>query len=73
MRGNALRTQGFATRRATAAEYHDHLIPAIMHKAGGVLLECRMAPVLSYRNKPDFGDTDMVLESNHLSPPARKP
>src|SRR5699024_1764549 len=68
MGGNALRAQGFATRRATAAEYHDHLIPAIMDTAGGVLPDCRMAPVLSYRNKPDFGDADIVLESNYLPP-----
>lgn len=69
MGGNALASQGVTTRRITASEYHDHLVPSIMKRLRAIAPSVEAAVIPSYEDKPDFGDVDILVNSDTL--PAR--
>lgn len=66
MGGNALKNT--QTRRLQAAEYHQ-TIPKIEQEIASVLgSNHRVGGIESYSNKPDFGDADVLVESDKIRP-----
>lgn len=68
MGGNALQQKGIKTRRADAAEYHGTIVPDVLARVQSALPGIPARPVPAYRNKLDFGDLDIVIESDALPP-----
>lgn len=65
MGGSALKT--IDTRRLLAAEYHD-LVPTVLAEIASVVGRDRsICEIESYRNKPDFGDMDVVVASDDIA------
>lgn len=66
MGGKALEAKGVTTRRVTADEYHNHLVPDILRRLTALVPGVEASVIPSYRNKPDFGDVDILINSDTL-------
>lgn len=66
MGGRALISIGVATRRVSADEYHGFIVPKVMAGLVRALPGLRAEPVQAYRDKPDFGDMDVVIDKDTL-------
>lgn len=67
MGGNALKaSHGFETRRVLAHEYHDQIVPALVSTLSELFPRSAFSPILSYADKPDFGDVDILIENSQL-------
>ena len=71
MGGNALRQFGIETVRLPKADY-DTIVSEVVDIIENVLDHNgyirKVKPILAYKNKPDFGDLDVLMDSDELHP-----
>lgn len=66
MGGTALAQQGVQTRRVSAQEFHHDIAPVVMRRLRRTLPGATMEVIRSYDDKPDFGDMDVIAQSDTL-------